>query len=119
LSGEETLQFTFSFIEIFVVDVTHAAPILLALTFAISIIGLLIGKIEGWSTTNAVYHAFINATTVGYGDFRPTHPASKFLSILMALIGLIFTGLIVAIAVHSANATFAQVSTQATSFLTL
>ena len=70
---------------------------------------LVIGNIEGWSTTDGLYHAFINATTVGYGDFYPTQPASKLPSIVMALAGPIFTGLLIAIAVHAANTAFAHV----------
>lgn len=115
LLGENTLKFTFSFVEIFVVDLVYVAPILLIMILLISVIGLVIAKIEGWTAIDGLYHAFINATTVGYGDFRPTETVSKFLSIVMALIGLVFTGVIVAIAVHAANSTLPQVPTQAMS----
>ena len=107
-----TLQFTLSFVQVFALDLIDAAPILLTLIFSISIIGLLIAKIEGWTVIDGIYHALINATTVGYGDFRPTHTSSKIMSVAMALVGLIFTGLIVAIAVHAANIAFAHKVTQ-------
>ena len=113
--GGGLLQFTALFIQIFVVDLIYAAPILLTLILSISGIGLVIARIEGWSITDGVYHAFINATTVGYGDFRPTQTASKLLSIAMAVIGLIVTGLIVACAVHAANSAFTQVLPQSIS----
>jgi voltage-gated potassium channel len=34
-------------------------------------LGLLLGRLEGWPRLEALYQAFINATTVGYGDFHP------------------------------------------------
>jgi hypothetical protein len=38
---------------------------------------------------------------VGYGDFHPTRPASRVLSVINALIGLLLTGVFVGVAVHS------------------
>jgi len=38
--------------------------------------GIWIGKKESWSWSQALYFAFITATTVGYGDLHPTrHPS--------------------------------------------
>ncbi len=59
--------------------------------------------------TEALYHAFINATTVGYGDSPPTERPSKSLAILLAFIGLVFTGIVVAIAIHAADYAFGMV----------
>jgi voltage-gated potassium channel len=112
LWGGYTLQFTLSFVQVFALDLIDAAPILLTLVFTISIVGLRIAKIEGWTVIDGIYHALINATTVGYGDFRPTQTSSKIMSVGMALVGLIFTGLIVAIAVHAANIAFARKAAQ-------
>ena len=50
----------------------------------IAILGLVIGRMEGWSRGDALYHAFINATTVGYGDLRPSKPLGKLLAIVIA-----------------------------------
>jgi Ion channel len=89
-------------------DILQASPVVGFLLLLAASIGLLIGREEGWSTSDAIYHAFINATTVGYGDFRPSKNASKALAILLALVGLVLTGMIVAIALHAANFAFAQ-----------
>ncbi|WP_179583013.1 potassium channel family protein [Tunturiibacter gelidoferens] len=35
------------------------------------------------------YWAFVTATTVGYGDFRPTKRRSKLIAILTAVLGLL------------------------------
>ena len=72
-------------------------------------LGIFIGRIEGWSLSDSIYHAFINATTVGYGDFRPAKGRAKFLAIVLAFLGLVFTGMVVAIALHAANDAFGRV----------
>lgn len=103
------MAFTFLFVRVFLVDMLYAAPILLFLIALIFLIGLTIARIEHWSTFDGIYHAFINATTVGYGDFRPNQPSSKLLAICLAFTGLVFTGMIVAIALHAADHAFAEV----------
>ena len=100
------MQFTIEFLRTFWSDLLHAAPLLIFLLVSILLVGYIIGRIEGWSLPDSLYHAFINATTVGYGDFRPTKGSAKFLAILLAFIGLIFTGIVVAIALHAANDAF-------------
>lgn len=102
------MQFAQTFVWIFILDLFYAGPILLILVFLIILVGHSIAKIEGWSNMDGIYHGFINATTVGYGDLRPTKSITKLLSIVMAIIGLIFTGLMVAIAVHAANLAFSE-----------
>ena len=97
------MRFTGEFVRVFLEDLGYAAPILLSLILIVVIIGLIIGRIEGWNRFDAFYHAFINATTVGYGDFRPASRAGKLLSIVNALVGLILTGIIVAIGLHAAE----------------
>ena len=103
------MQFTMEFLRTFWIDLSYAAPILIFLLLSIALVGLIVGRIEGWSLPDALYHAFINATTVGYGDFRPTKKGAKFLAIVLAFIGLIFTGMVVAIALHAANDAFGHV----------
>jgi len=97
------MEFTLNFLHVFFIDILYASPFLVFLVVLISFIGYIIGRIEGWSWPDALYHAFINATTVGYGDFRPTKKLSKMLAIALALVGLIFTGMVVAIALHAAD----------------
>jgi voltage-gated potassium channel len=103
------MDFTINFLWVFFLDVIHAGPLLAFFVFAIGLIGHLIGKLEGWSGSDALYHAFVTATTVGYGDFRPTKGPAKALAVALAFVGLIFTGMIVAIALHAANYAFAEV----------
>lgn len=103
------MEFTFEFLRVFFLDLLYAAPLLVFLLVLIGLIGLAIGRIEGWSVSDSLYHAFINATTVGYGDFRPARGRAKFLAIVLAFVGLVFTGMVVAIALHAANDSFGHV----------
>jgi voltage-gated potassium channel len=95
------VRFTLEFARIFFSDLGYVGPILMFLIVLISLIGFVIGRCEGWSKSDAVYHAFINATTVGYGDLRPTKKLSKMLAVANALIGLVFTGIVVAVGIHA------------------
>lgn len=96
------------FIKHFLWDLLYLAPLVVFLLAVISGLGLAIGRIEGWQRFDAVYHAFINATTVGYGDFQPTHKTSKILSIICAFTGLLLSGIVVAAAVHAIQVSFEE-----------
>jgi len=67
------------------------------------VLGQIVGKKEGWSRFDSFYWSFITATTVGYGDFRPTKRSSRIIAVVIALAGFILTGILVAVAVHSAT----------------
>lgn len=81
--------------------VFYGLPLFIAFILAISALGVWIGKMEGWCLSDSLYFAFITATTVGYGDFHPEQSRCKYLAILIALLGLIFTGVLVAVAVEA------------------
>ena len=103
------IEFTLDFVRLFFIELVYTGPILVSLLLLISFLGYIIGRIEGWSKSDALYHAFINATTVGYGDFRPTRRSSKMLAVANALVGLVFTGIVVAIGVHAFDHVFERV----------
>lgn len=102
------MEFTFDFIHMFVVGLFYTAPLLASMLLIIVVLGHFLGKLEGWSRLDAMYHAFITATTVGYGDFHPRKKLSKFLAIAIAFVGIIFTGIVVAIALHAGQHAFRQ-----------
>jgi preprotein translocase subunit SecG len=78
-----------------------AAPVLVLLLLAMLGLAILIGRGEGWSISDSMYYGFITGTTVGYGDFRPTRGAGKAMAIIIAYLGLIQIGIIVALAVQA------------------
>lgn len=100
------MDMAISFSIIFVVSLFYISPVLLALLLTIAAIGLYIGRNEKWSVADSLYYAFITATTVGYGDFRPTRGKAKIAAILIAFIGVLCTGIIVAIGFSSLEAAF-------------
>jgi len=67
----------------------------------ITALGQIVGRREGWRPFDSFYWSFVTGTTLGYGDLRPTHKSSRIIAIIIALIGLTFTGILIAIAVYS------------------
>jgi voltage-gated potassium channel len=100
------MEFTLTFIRLIVLDFYFIAPLVLFLCLFIIVLGQMVGRIEGWSKYDAVYWSFITALTVGYGDLRPLKRRSKALSIAITLAGIMFSGIFVAITVHSVTETF-------------
>ena len=94
---------TFKFLKEFIFGLWLTLPMLLTLGVVITIVGQIVGKKEGWSPFESFYWAFVTGTTVGYGDIRPQQRASRLLSIVIALLGLTFTGILIAVAVHAAT----------------
>jgi len=96
-----SLGLTIRFLREFAIGIWLTAPLLLFLAAAITLIGQFVGRKEGWSRFDSFYWSFVTATTVGYGDFRPTHRGCRLLAIFTALLGLLFTGILIAIAVSA------------------
>lgn len=103
------MRFLLDFIQIYAEGLLRLAPILLALVGSIVTLGLRIGRVEGWDKSDALYFAFITATSVGYGDFAPRRRESKWSAIVIALLGLLLTGLVVSIGLAAVSHAFDEV----------
>jgi hypothetical protein len=60
----------------------------LSLATTVALLGLVVGRKEGWSRFDSVYWSFITAaTTVGYGDIRPVKRVSRIIAVVIASSG--------------------------------
>jgi voltage-gated potassium channel len=100
------MEFTFKYLYYFFEYVALVWPLLAFLALILVLLGLVVSRLESWSRFDSVYWAFITATTVGYGDFRPLRRLSRIISILIALVGVTFTGILVALAINAATVSF-------------
>ena len=94
---------TITFLKEFGLGLWLSLPLSLSLAATISLLGLVVGRKEGWSRFDGVYWSFITATTVGYGDIRPVKRVSRIIAVVIALLGLTLTGILIAVGVHAAT----------------
>src|SRR5580765_5742888 len=80
-------------------------PILSGVLLAMTGPGLLIGQIEGWSVTDALYFTYVTGLTIGYGDLTPRHLVSRLLAVSIGFAGIVLTGLVAAVGVQALDAT--------------
>lgn len=97
------MDFTLAFITLFFWIIYLVAPLLVFLVMIIMMLGHIVAVIEKWPKFDGLYWAFITATTVGYGDFRPLKKKSKVFSVLIALVGMVFTGIIISVAIKTTS----------------
>jgi voltage-gated potassium channel len=94
---------TITFLKQFGLGLSLTSPLTLSLTIAITLLGQAVGKREGWSRFDSFYWSFITATTVGYGDIHPVKQRSRVLAVLIAFLGLVLSGIVIAVAVQAAT----------------
>ena len=63
--------------------------------------GVLISYSEGLPLEDSIYFSFITGLTIGYGDIHPESGWGKVLSIAVGIVGVLFTGVIVAVATRA------------------
>ena len=100
------MQLTMDYIRLFFLGIYFIGPLLLIFMAIIFLLGQIVARIESWNRFDAFYWSFITAFTVGYGDIRPLKKSSRILSVIIALLGIQFTGVIVAITVFTVTQSF-------------
>jgi len=63
--------------------------------------GIVIAFTEKIRFAEALYFAFITGLTVGYGDIAPVTVIGRITSVLLAMMGILLSGLVVAAAVQA------------------
>jgi voltage-gated potassium channel len=100
------MEFTLTFIRLFFWSIYLIAPLLGFLSFVIIVLGQIVCYMEKWNKFDGLYWSFITATTVGYGDIRPLKKVSKVLSVLVALVGIMLTGIMIAVTLNTTTIAF-------------
>ncbi len=89
------------FLSHFVLMSWHLRTVYLALLMLILIGALAIARFEDLPVGESIYFSFITGLTVGYGDIVPHTAAGRFVSVLLGFIGILFTGVVVAVTVRA------------------
>jgi len=64
-----------------------------------------IAYLEKMPFADALYFTFVTGLTIGYGDIAPVTLAGRVVAVLTGLLGILITGLIVAVAVYALRET--------------
>lgn len=102
------MEFTLTFLKLFAWSIYLVGPLLIFLSAIVIVLRQIVTRIEKWNKFDGLYWSLITATTVGYGDIRPLKKCSKALSVLIAIIGMMFTGLIIAITLQASKTSIEQ-----------
>lgn len=76
-------------------------PIISVLLAAKLGLGVVVGLIEHSGPWQGLYFACITGLTIAYGDLVPTSAVTKVIAVAIGICSILFTGLIVALAVRA------------------
>ena len=79
----------------------HLKSVFLFLITLVVISAVVISQIENLPFGEALYFSFITGLTIGYGDIVAKAPFARLIAVLLGLIGIIFTGIMVAGAIRA------------------
>ena len=96
------IRFNFEFWRI----IWHIRSVNLTLFALIVINSWAISYVEKMPFGDALYFAFITGLTIGYGDIVVKTPVGRILAVLIGFIGVLFSGLVIAVAVRALRQTF-------------
>jgi len=67
----------------------QARPIFIYVAAFVTLSAAIFHWLEGWTWLDSFYFVVITFTTIGYGDFTPTLPITKLISIFIGLNGVV------------------------------
>ena len=84
----------------------HFRSVIFGLIALIVIGAMVITYVEKMPFGNALYFSFVTGLTIGYGEIVAKTVLGRIVALLIGLIGIIFTGMVVAIAVRAVQKSF-------------
>ena len=82
------------------------AGVLLVFGIVIVVCGLLLARFDKMPLEHAIYLAFITAFTVGFGDLAPKGRGARVITVILAFIGIVLVGILVAVGVRTLDIVF-------------
>jgi hypothetical protein len=79
----------------------HVRTVILALIALVVVGAAAATLVEKMPFADALYFAFVTGLTIGYGDIVMHTPVGRLIALLIGFIGILFTGLMVAVLVHA------------------
>jgi voltage-gated potassium channel len=86
----------------------HVRAVILILIALIMAGAAAVTLVEKMPFADTLYFAFVTGLTIGYGDIVLQSPFGRLVAILIGLIGILFTGLLVAVLVHAVRESFEE-----------
>ena len=86
----------------------HVKSVILALIALIMACAVAITLIEKMPFADTLYFAFVTGLTIGYGDIVMKTPGGRLIALLIGLVGILFTGLMVAVLVYAVRESMAK-----------
>ena len=75
--------------------------LLVIVAVIIVVAAVVIARSDRVPLEEAMYLAFITAFTVGFGDITPRSRGARVMCVILAFVGVIVVGILVAVAVHA------------------
>ena len=88
--------------------VWHLRSVIFALIALIVIGAMVITSVENMPFGDALYFSFVTGLTIGYGEIVAKTVLGRLIALSIGLIGIIFTGMVVAVAVRAVQKSFEE-----------
>jgi ABC-type Na+ efflux pump permease subunit len=90
-----------SFANHFFRAIWHVRSVVMGLIALVVVGAAAVTLVEKIPFADALYFAFVTGLTIGYGDIVMHTPVGRLIALLIGFIGILFTGLTVAVLVHA------------------
>jgi uncharacterized membrane protein len=102
-------QFRRKFLKTFLDLHRVTLPIWGSLVLLVVLLGVVFSFVEKIRVFEGIYFSFITALTIGFGDISPSTRLGMILSVFIGIIGMVATGIIVALAIQAVRISYESV----------